>query len=730
MGIDTNGLEQNIEKSKSRVDLESLHRKEELEAIVQVSSSMRVAQTREQITSVVLARLMALFKALAVALVAINPENGECTVEQAQGIWVDAVGRHMPTDFSQIDTVHGVLPGAPCLAGTLLVSQQQSLGVIWIGSNDPINAEQQKLLNAIGDMAANALQRTQLFENAQRTLQETQALSAIGRDLMKETFNPDRLYRLILDSACKLVPTAEGAVVHLVDERSNFLTPMAASGTTANRKSGGWMVPGCGIAGTAFSLNRLINVGDVTNDGRFIIQENPPIAHSLMVVPIMRGEKPVGTVSLQSGDKFAFTKADEIILRQLGTLSGIAIENARLHTALQEQLTTIQKTQVRMLQSEKLAAIGELVAGVAHELNNPLTSIILRAQMLLSQTTDAESCRELELIVAESQRSGKIVRGLLEFARQRPSENQPVQLNRVINSALDLMGYELRTRNIRVEMSLAADLPTTQGDPYKLQQVIVNLLTNAWQSMEAAQKGSFLRITTRRARSVYASQEDAHIHVIRLTIQDDGPGIAQEVISRIFDPFFTTRPLGEGTGLGLSIAYGIISEHKGHIWVESSLGKGATFIIELPAHTGKPIEKASIAQPEMQAPLSKGRVLIIDDEPNILEVMSRALRRQGFQVDIYDSARKALENLAQASYDLTLCDIRMPDMSGPEFYQAASQKIPELKYRIIFTTGDAVNNETHQFLEETGLPYLNKPFDLADLLERVKKAVEGQASMQ
>jgi two-component system NtrC family sensor kinase len=486
------------------------------------------------------------------------------------------------------------------------------------------------------------------------------------------------------------------------------------------------MIPGRGIAGLAFSMCRLINVGDVTNDGRFIAQDMPPIAHSLMVIPIMRGEKPVGTLSVQSGQKFVFHKADENILGQLVTISGIAIENARLHGALQEQLKTIQETQVRMLQSEKLAAIGELVAGVAHELNNPLTSIILRAQMLQSQTPDAETSRELDLIVAESQRSGKIVRGLLEFARQRPSESQAVQINRVINGALDLMGYELRTRNIRVEMSLAADLPSTQGDPYKLQQVMVNLLTNAWQSMEASHKGSFLRITTRRARSVYASQEESSRNVIRLTIQDDGPGIAPEVISRIFDPFFTTRPLGEGTGLGLSIAYGIITEHKGHIWVESSQGNGATFIIELPISSGKPLEQEPFAAPDTRASHGKGRILIIDDEPNILEIMSRILRKHGYQVDVFDSGRVALESMSATKYDLTLCDIRMPDMSGPEFYRAASQTVPGLKDTIIFTTGDAVNEDTHHFLDETGLPYLNKPFDLSDLLERVKAAIQNQ----
>ncbi|MBK9053702.1 MAG: PAS domain S-box protein [Chloroflexi bacterium] len=384
---------------------------------------------------------------------------------------------------------------------------------------------------------------------------------------------------------------------------------------------------------------------------------------------------------------------------------------------LERILEQLQKTKDRLVQSEKLAAIGELLAGVAHELNNPLAATILYSQLLQKKGVNEEAQRDVDQIVIQTRRASTIVRSLLDFARQRPPERVRTQINQVVKSTIALLEYELRTHNVTVSLELA-DLPLTQADPHQLQQVFVNLINNSWQAMYQAHGGGHLIIATESGDSQFHNMEGL---CLRILVQDNGPGIPSGFKHRIFDPFFTTKAPGEGTGLGLSVCHGIVSEHGGHLWVEDGVNGGVTFIVELP------LLALSNPEPEMEthptenaaASSSDSAILIIDDEQSISLILARILRRQGYSVDIAHDGKMGLAYMNEKSYHLILCDLWMPGMSGTNFYQTMVQRYPQMAHHVIFTTGDTINSSTSAYLNEQGLTYLTKPFELDDLLKAV-----------
>jgi len=322
-----------------------------------------------------------------------------------------------------------------------------------------------------------------------------------------------------------------------------------------------------------------------------------------------------------------------------------------------------------------------------------------------------------------------------------------VQVNDLMHSTLDLLAYELRTHNIERTVQLAPNLPLTLADPYQLQQVFVNLVNNARQAMSETHNGGHLIITSELGSSMYVNGEHDEGPVIRVTIQDDGPGIPPDLLPRVFDPFFTTKSPGEGTGLGLAVCHGIIGDHGGHIWAESRL-QGATFFVELPvvqpgassadipSRTSGAAEVLSSGVPDGSAksgttaprPSSAetARILLIDDESGTLEVLARMLEERGYQADAVTDGEEALLRLGRTRYDLILCDIRMPGLSGSELYRRLEAYDPELARRVIFVTGDVMSAGTRRFLEQSGASYLGKPFDLAELTTKVRAALRDQ----
>jgi PAS domain S-box-containing protein len=362
--------------------------------------------------------------------------------------------------------------------------------------------------------------------------------------------------------------------------------------------------------------------------------------------------------------------------------------------------------------ASRLASIGQLAAGVAHEINNPLTGVIGFSHLMLSRDIPNDMKQDLQVIHSEAQRVAKIVENLLIFAHQRKTGREYVAINDIITRVLELRAYEMKVNNIEVESQLDPDMPSTMADAGQLQQVFLNIILNAEYFMTKAHHKGKLLVKTEKINGN-----------IRASFTDDGAGISPENIDKIFNPFFTTKEVGKGTGLGLSICHGIITQHKGRIYTQSQLGKGATFVIELPI-VAEPAQagKTKATKPEPQKPRG-AKILVVDDEAAILAFLSRLLSEWGHSVETINNANTALEKLNTERYSLVLLDIKLPGMSGIELYQRIEDIAPALARRVMFITGDIMEGTTRAFLEKTGSPYITKPLDIEVLKKTINRAL-------
>lgn len=469
------------------------------------------------------------------------------------------------------------------------------------------------------------------------------------------------------------------------------------------------------------TTNQALLIPDTSNHLLWSMVADHSIA-SFLGCPILIDQKPMGFLVLVSKTANFFTPQHQVRLQAYAHQSAIAIHNAQLYENVQTQLEQLNDAQALLVQREKLAAIGELSAGIAHELNNPLTGIILYSQLLEMQSAgDAKVIKDINQIVTQAKRASSIVHGLLNFARQHPMERNPLQINEIINRTIDLLAYEIRAHNVDLQLQLDEDLPLIIGDTHQLQQVLVNLINNALQAQQDNGKQGRIVIKSMTGKSEHnhsAIQGD----VVQLTVQDDGPGIPPDVQKRIFDPFFTTKATGKGTGLGLSICHGIIKEHNGYISVESVVGQGTIFCIELPVTipaVAIPMSEPTplpVAQHE-----SKQRLLFIDDDEDILTIVGRMLNRY-YEVDVATNAQTALHKVAANSYDLLICDVHMPDGDGLEFYARwqQEQSVQAKSTQFLFITGDVINLYVKKQLENLNVPFLVKPFGIDTLLKHIQ----------
>jgi signal transduction histidine kinase/AmiR/NasT family two-component response regulator len=387
---------------------------------------------------------------------------------------------------------------------------------------------------------------------------------------------------------------------------------------------------------------------------------------------------------------------------------------------LLSDVTSERQIQSKLLQSEKMAALGQLVSGIAHELNNPLTAIMGYAQLMLGHGLNPVQLSEAKKVYSEAERARRIVKNLLYFARENRPERIRVDVNEIVERTLALRSYELRVENIVIDLDLARDVPKTMADPYQLQQVVLNLVINAEQSLLEGRGQGHIGI---RTSHVFPGGMRSGPNRILLEVSDDGPGIAPEIASRIFDPFFTTKPSGLGTGLGLSIVFGIVHQHGGEVTFESLPGGGAKFLVELPI-VAIPVEEQrenstrSYGQTHSGV---RGRILVVEDEPTVAQLIVDVLREEGHQVEAVLDSQEGLARISRTEYDLIVCDLRMPRLDGPAFYGALARAGSSAQKRILFVTGDTLAARTRDFLEPNALPYLTKPF----LVEELNLAVNG-----
>ncbi len=397
-------------------------------------------------------------------------------------------------------------------------------------------------------------------------------------------------------------------------------------------------------------------------------------------------------------------------------IDGEVFYNALLSDLSERRRVTDENERQReaLRQSEKLTAMGSLLAGVAHELNNPLAILMGRASLLEDKSTDPALRADAQRIREAAERCGRIVRTFLNMARNHRGERQVVRLNDMVRGAVDLLAYSLRTSGVDVRLNLASDLPAVVADSDQIGQVILNLLVNAQQAPGV----SCIDITT----AGVAGLDGCPRHV-RLTMQDNGGGISPELAQRVFDPFFTTKPVGSGTGLGLSMSRGIARDHGGDLTLAAPRpGEGAMFMLSLPAQA-----TARAGETPLDGPSTNedgqgflARILVVDDELELADVMRAMLENQGYEVLSAESGQVALELLAEAPCDLMLSDLRMPGMDGPALWREIAQRHPQLARRVVFVTGDTLSAGADEFLRETGCACIEKPFTQAELLAKVQ----------
>jgi signal transduction histidine kinase/CheY-like chemotaxis protein len=371
---------------------------------------------------------------------------------------------------------------------------------------------------------------------------------------------------------------------------------------------------------------------------------------------------------------------------------------------LARDITDLRLGEAQLRRAEKLGALGQLVSGVAHEINNPAAIISGFAQTLLLDDLRPEQREMVRMVHDEATRIGRITANLLAFARAGGRDRVLIDLNDIVRRTFALRSYHLSTLNIAVTLELDPAEPKVWGNGSELQQMLLNFLINAEQALVTV---GTPRTVTLRTRS--SEQE------VTLECADSGPGIPLEIRDRIFDPFFTTKVEGEGTGLGLSICYGIAQEHGGRLAVESEPGRGATFIVTLPrdprVFPRAPLEGPRPATPE-GGPLA---VLFVDDESGLRSAVARFLNRRGIQCRTAGDGAEALEVLRVHDFDVILSDVRMPGMNGQDFLLRLRADRPELVRRLVFSTGDSLDTATAALLQDTGVPWLVKPFDFTQL---------------
>jgi two-component system NtrC family sensor kinase len=364
--------------------------------------------------------------------------------------------------------------------------------------------------------------------------------------------------------------------------------------------------------------------------------------------------------------------------------------------------TERRRLQDQLIQSEKMSAIGQLIAGIAHDLNNPLASVVGFADYLTEVPSVPPALREpLSVIQEEAERASNIVKNLLSFARKQEHQRRPTPLKPLLDATFLLLRNQLMAHRVDGVLEVEAELPVPDIDPNQIQQVFVNLINNAAQAIASTGRPGTVVVRARR-----------WLDGVAIDVGDDGPGMTEGLAAQVFEPFFTTKPEGEGTGLGLSISQGIVREHGGRIMLATEEGRGSTFTVQLPLAT-QPPAPTEVVRPG--APARRLKVLVVDDEPHILHYMRATLEAWGHIPVVASDGEEALALAGNDDFDLLISDLRMPRLGGREFYEELARRRPQQAARLVFSTGDTVRGDTLAFLESLDRPYLHKPFSLAEL---------------
>jgi len=608
------------------------------------------------------------------------------------------------------------------IVGLPLEVKQRVVGVMNISrfESQPFNDEELRILEMLADQAAIAVENARLYEAERTQRRQIEAMQSAVASLSQSLDLHEVLDRLLTELR-KVIPYDSAAVMLVEGSCLHVVAGRDLPGDSAVGKQ----YPVTEIEREIERTGRPFILVDASADNRYHGWGGTKYVRGWMSVPLLGRAGMIGCLTIDSRKLGAYSDDEAELAMSFAHQAAVAVENAQLHQNVKDQLDALQASQDKLVQSEKMAAIGKLVAGVAHELNNPLTAIIGIAQLLQSGDIGGGVKQDLEKLVAEAHRAGKIVRSLLDFSRQQRPERSPVLVDDVLDSTLKILAYELQSRNIECRTRLAGNLPATMADANQLQQVFVNLINNAYEAMFEAGGGGVLTVSSELIEVERSSAGRTTGRSIRVCIGDNGPGIPTDLQPRIFDPFFTTKSPGKGTGLGLSVCHGIVGEHDGQIWVESTPGEGTRFYVQIPVAS---IRHADEEDTESRRPAADkngiGRLLVVEDDEAVRTMVVRVLEQVGYKVETSTDGLKALEKIGAGDYDLIICDVRMPRLSGIELYKRLTSEESEATGRFLFITGDTVSAETISFIVANNISYLGKPFEIQDLLETVQRELE------
>jgi PAS domain S-box-containing protein len=553
-------------------------------------------------------------------------------------------------------------------------------------------------------------ERKQVEQEIRRRNRELLVLNAIGQTLNQPLELHEMLDR-VLRQVVELFGGDQGAV-YLLEPDTNLLLRTAAFGM---RSEFAHHFPPTQFPSDLLEHIRAVRATTLSEPTLPLprvfrdVQHTEGIVVSQIVV-LWSSTRPIGLLSLGHLSPKEFAGAEQNLLTRVGSQIAVAVEKLQLYEETRAAYENLRRTQEQLLQSEKMAAVGQLISGVAHELNNPLTAILGYGQLLTStEMVSSQGAEYVGKLYKQAQRTHRIVHNLLSFARQHKPERLPVNLNQIVDDTLALREYDLRLNKIKVHREFSEDLPKTLADPHQLQQVFLNILNNAVDAI--------LEIPTDRELWV---RTDSRGDRLLVEFIDNGTGVKE--LPRVFDPFYTTKQVGKGTGLGLSICYGIVTEHGGEILVRNVPPRGACFTILLPL---SPVANAKKQPPvERARPRARGRILLVDEEEAVLELEREVLEERFGIVHAVRSGREALRVLDREPLDLVVADLKMTgDFTGREFYEWICQHRPELSCRVIFTTSGTSTEEANFLRVQRACPFLQKPFGVDEFLAIVHHAL-------
>ncbi len=604
-----------------------------------------------------------------------------------------------------------------------------TLEVILTSGNGQIETAVSAMKKGAYDFVKKPLHMEELYALVEKALQKTELKTLLGLyESSKAIFSTLKLQETleaVMDLIQKVLQADEGSLMLLNEENKLYIASSRGTYTEAKAQM---LKIGERVAGRAALDDRPFLIhGGLEQHPEFQGLKGNARIHSAIVFPLRCQDQILGVLNLnRTSQGKNFTEADLLNVSIFASHVSQAILNAKLYQELEAKIHEVEKryrrleeSKDKLLQFEKMASIGRLAAGIAHEINNPLTAVIGYTQLLKDYGgLQGEAAHYLQVVAEESERCSKITQSLLAFARRRKIELKSVQPSQVLEEALGLVAYEIRKGDIQVEKKILSQCPVLQADADQLKEVFVHILSNACHALE--------EIQAPRKIMIEASIENASL---RISFANNGPPFQEDHLDKIFDPFFTTKEIGRGMGLGLSLCYGILQQHGGRIFAHNRPQGGVAFVIELalsPADSGKPSAKAEVQGARADTRGSK-KILVVEDEPTISSLLDKILSEKGHEVTKAGDGEVAIKKTQEEEFDLIISDFRLPKMDGRSFFQKYQATKPAHPSLFLFISGYDHDQELDYFFKENKLSFLQKPFSLEQLLTAIQNVLEGSS---